>query len=251
MKYSRLFARTLACASIALAIEFALAAPNLLAQAAPKAAITLEPPTGAELHAHLFDAQGAKLPDAPANFRRLGQATVGVQADIHMLSLRFSETQKVTGLKTTADFRIENGVCCAEGNVYQAGTTCTVLVCFTPQGAGNRLGRFSVTSNLSPTPMAFGLGGYAYSPIISIIPAQISTVPGTYPSNVGLLSGAQNLTVDGNDTLWVADTGNGLLRQKDSSGNFITLASGYAGLSGVAVDTFGEAYFDVPSTGNL
>lgn len=251
MKYSRWIARTLACASIALAIEFALAAPNLLAQVAPKAAITLEPPTGAELHAHLFDAQGAKLPEAPANFRRLGQATVGVQADVHMLSLRFSETQTVTGLKTTADFRIEKGGSCAEGNVYQAGTTCTVLVRFTPQGAGNRLGRLSVTSNLSPTPMAFGLGGYGSSPIVSIIPAQISTVPGTYPSNVGLLSGAQNLTVDGGDTLWVADTANGLIRQKDSTGNFVTLASGFTGLLGVAVDTFGEVYFDIPAKGAM
>ncbi len=249
MKNSRLIARTVACASIALALAFALAAPNLTAQAAPNAAITLEPPTGAELHAHLFDAQGAKLPEAPANFRRLGQATVGLQADVHLLSLRFSETQKVTGLKTTADFRVEKGGTCAEGNVYQAGTTCTVLVRFTPQGAGNRFGRLSVTTNLSPTPMAFGLGGYGYSPIVSIIPAQISTLAGTYPSNVGLLNGAQYLTVDGSDTLSVADTGNGLLRQKDSSGNFVTLASGYTGLSGVAVDTFGEVYFDVPSKG--
>jgi hypothetical protein len=51
--------------------------------------------------------------------------------------------------------------------------------------------------------------------------------------------------------MWIADTGNGLVRQLDSSGTFRTFASGYTGLLGIAVDTFGQAYFDVPSTGNM
>jgi sugar lactone lactonase YvrE len=203
------------------------------------------------LQAHLFDSKGAKLPEAPRNFRRLGQATVGETAEAHTLTLRFTQAQTLTGLKTTGDFQIDSGGSCAEGNRYQSNASCTVLVRFVPRGAGSRIGRLSVSSDLSIQPLAFGLGGYGYSPIVSFIPSQISTVAGTYPSSVGLLSGAQYLTVDGGDTLWVADTGNNLVRQKDSSGNFVTLASGYTGVLGIAVDTFGEAYFDVPSNGNM
>jgi hypothetical protein len=227
-----------------------------LAQAAQviqptQSAITLDPPTGSELQTHTFDSKGTRLPEAPANFRRIGEARVGETADAHTLTLRFAQTTSLTGIKTSRDFRVEPGGSCDTGNTYQKGTTCTVLVRFTPQGAGNRLGSLTVSTNVSATPMAFGLGGYGYAPIISFIPAQISTVPGTYPSSVGLLSGAQNLTIDSGDTMWISDTGNGLIRQMDSSGVFRTFASGYTGAVGIAVDTFGEAYFDVPSTGKM
>ncbi len=65
------------------------------------------------------------------------------------------------------------------------------------------------------------------------------------------MSGAQNLTIDGGDTLWVSDTGNGVVRNFNSGGTFKTLASGYTGVLGIAVDTFGQAYFDVPSSGKM
>ncbi|HEX8812754.1 MAG TPA: hypothetical protein VF742_12255, partial [Terracidiphilus sp.] len=73
-------------------------------------------------------------------------------------------------------------------------------------------------------PFALGIGGYGYAPVLSFNPAIITTVAGTYPSGVGLLKGAQNLTVDGNDTVYVADTGNNVIRSMDSSGNWTTLA---------------------------
>jgi Bacterial Ig-like domain (group 3) len=249
---NRPIARSLftACTGLSLVFACSLSSPRITAQAA-QAAITLEPPSGLELQAHTVDAQGNRLPEAPANFRRLGEARVGEAGDVHTLTFRFAETTKVTGIKTTSEFRIEKGGSCEAGNTYQKGSTCTLLTRFTPQGPGNRLGHLTVSTNLSATPMAFGLGGYGYSPIISFIPAVITTVPGTYPSSVGLLSGAQNLTIDGGDTLWVSDTGNGLVRNLDSGGAFKTLASGYTGVLGIAVDTFGQAYFDVPSTGKM
>jgi hypothetical protein len=53
--------------------------------------------------------------------------------------------------------------------------------------------------------------------------------------------------VDASDTLWIADSGNLVIRQLDSSGNFKTLATTATAPSGIAVDTFGEAYFDEPA----
>src|SRR5208283_1157264 len=217
-------------------------------------AITLDPPTGWDLQVHAFDAQGNPLPEAPANFRRLGEVKAGEVGDVHTLTLRFSETVTLTHIQSTRDFRIEQGGSCVEGGVYAANTTCTLPVRFTPQGPGNRLGHLVITHSASSSqvqPAAFGLGGYGYSPVINFIPSVITTLPGSYPSSVGLLSGAHNLTVDGSDTLWIADTGNGLIRYLNSSGNFTTLASGYTGPLGIAVDTFGQAYFDTPSTNNM
>src|SRR5208283_1804602 len=185
-------------------------------------AITLDPPTGWDLQVHAFDAQGNALPEAPANFRRLGEVKAGEVGDVHTLTLRFSETVTLTHIQSTRDFRIEQGGSCVEGGVYAANTTCTLPVRFTPQGPGNRLGHLVITHSGSSSqvqPAAFGLGGYGYSPVINFIPSVITTLPGSYPSSVGLLSGAHNLTVDGSDTLWIADTGNGLIRYLNSSGN--------------------------------
>ena len=210
--------------------------------------ITLEPPTGWELQVHSTGPKGEVLPPAPENFRRLGEAWVGQVADLHHLTLRFAEDVKIIGIQATQDFRVEQGSSCVAGNAYAAGTTCTLLVRFTPQGAGQRLGHVTISHSGSTTPYAFGLGGFGYGPVVSFTPAVISTVPGTYPANVGLLNGAHNLTVDSGDTLWIADTGNNAIRQMDSSGTFKTLASGYTGPLGIAVDTFGEAYFDLPAS---
>jgi sugar lactone lactonase YvrE len=217
----------------------------------PARTITLDPPTGLDLQAHTVDSKGNALPEAPANFRRLGEATVGEVADLHTLTLRFSQTTRITGISVTKDFKIEQGGSCVEGDVYENGSTCRLLVRFTPQGPGNRVGKLTVSHEGSATPDAFGIGGYGYSPIVSFIPSIITTVPGTYPSSVGLLSGAQNLAIDGSDTLWVSDTGNNVVRNMDASGSFKTLASGYTGPLGIAVDTFGEAYFDLNSNANM
>jgi Bacterial Ig-like domain (group 3) len=250
MNYPIAKVMSMACSGLCLVFACSLASPLMTAQSA-QPAITLEPPAGLELQVHTLNAQGNRLPEAPENFRRLGEAHVGESADVHTLTFRFAETAKVSGIKSTNDFRIEPGGSCAEGNTYEAKSTCTLLVRFAPKGAGNRLGRVTFITNRSVTPMAFGLGGFGYAPIISFIPSIINTVPGTYPASKGLLSGAQNLTIDGGDTLWVSDTGNGLVRNLDSGGAFKTLASGYTGVLGIAVDTFGQAYFDVPSTGKM
>ena len=157
---------------------------------------------------------------------------------------------KLTRIESTKDFKVEGGSC-KEGNSYDAGGSCMLLVRFTPQGAGRRMGKVTISYTGSAEPLAFGLGGYGYAPIASFVPALITTVTGTYPSNTGLLNGAQNLTVDGGDTLYVADTGNNMIRYMDSSGTIKTLASGYTGPSGIAVVTFGEVYFDVPAANTM
>jgi sugar lactone lactonase YvrE len=183
--------------------------------------------------------------NAPANFYAFSPAHIGEPASLEAVTLRFSEATTLTKIESTnGDFAIESGGSCREGSSYGKGDSCSVLVRFTPQGAGRRLGHLSVGQASSAEPAAFGLGGYSYVPALQFIPAVTTTIPATYAAPNGVLKSAENLTVDGGDTLYIADTANGLVRYMDSGGKLTTLASGYSSPNGIAVDNFGEVYFD-------
>ena len=236
----------MACAGLALASIL-----PACSQAQAQRAITLDPPTGWELQSQTMNSKGEMLPQAPDNFRRLGEAHVGQLADLHTLTLRFNQTTKITGIAVTKDFRLEQGGSCVEGNVYNRGTTCRLLVRFTPQGPGNRLGKLTVAGSSSATPLDFGLGGTSFMPVVSFIPSIITTVPGTYPSSIGLLSGAQNLSEDGSDNLYIADTGNNEIRTMDSSGIVKTILSSVTAPWGVAADPYGDIWFTERSSNGI
>jgi hypothetical protein len=189
--------------------------------------------------------------NAPVNFHSFASARVGEDTYPEQLTLRFAASTMLSEIKSSKDFQVEQGSSCMEGVFYSAGGSCVLLVRFTPQGPGRRLGELTITHTASAQPFAIGLGGNGYAPVVSFTPALISTVPGTYVSSAGLLNGAQNLTVDGNDTLYVADTGNNLIRYMDSSGSIKTLASGFTAPDGIAVDNFGEVYFDLPASNTM
>lgn len=239
-------------AAAGLLLSLAFLAP-LPGNAQSSQVITLDPPTGLDLLAHTTDGKGNPLPEAPANFRRLGEARVGQLADLHTLTLRFHQTTRITGISVSKDFTIEQGGSCVEGNVYAKDTTCRLLVRLTPQGPGTRTGKLTIAHNASATPDAFGLGGMSFMPVVSFIPSTIYTVPGTYPSSKGLLTGAQDLAVDGGDDLYLADTGNNAIRWMDSSGNIKTISDSLKTSApyGVAVDSFGDVWFSEPSKNAL
>ena len=194
-------------------------------------------------------AKGAATPAyVPPNFRVFPAAHLGDATALQSLTLRFGASTTITRIESGNDFLIEPGSTCAEGKAYSSGASCVLRVRFTPQGPGWRLGKIAIAHTASAVPFNVGLGGNGYAPVVSFTPALITTVPGTYPSNKGLLDNAQNLTVDGSDTLYIADTGNGLIRYLDSSGTLTTIASGYSSPLGIAVDTFGQVYFDEPAS---
>jgi hypothetical protein len=186
--------------------------------------------------------------NSPANFYAFSSARVGETAPLESVTLRFSTPTTLSKIESTnADFKVEPGGSCAEGNSYGKGDSCIVLVRFTPHGAGRRLGKLNVSHTASAEPAAFGLGGYSYVPIVNFVPAVTNTIAATYSSPNGVLNAAQNLTVDGGDTLYIADTANGDIRMMDSGGKLTTLASGQSSPLGIAVDNFGEVYFDKPA----
>ncbi|MGP0056361.1 MAG: choice-of-anchor D domain-containing protein [Steroidobacteraceae bacterium] len=181
--------------------------------------------------------------NAPANFRSFPSADVGAQTPAQQLSLRFSAATRLTHIDSTRDFQVDEGGSCVLDTLYTAGESCTLQVRFTPQGGGARLGKLTISHTASAAPFTASLGGYGFAPTVSFIPAQISTVAGTYPGGVGLLSNAQNMTVDGGDVVYIADVGNNIIREIDSSGVISSpLNPAIATPASVAVDNFGIIY---------
>ncbi len=208
---------------------------------ATRSVITLDDSVVPEVASATAGHPSSKLPE---NTRQFGSARVGESNEIQTLTLRFTATDKLTRITSTKDFQIEPGGC-VEGDVYEAKSTCTVVVRFTPQGPGHRLGKLTVADTASAAPLSIGLLGEGSGPVVSFTPAQITTVPGTLPSGVGLLSSALGLAVDGSDTLYIADTGNNAVRYVDSSGAIQSLSSvfGIAAPVGITTDTAGSVYF--------
>ena len=233
--WSALRAGALWCPALALTAAFAQSA---------KPVISLDPSDTARVASSAPVKGEASFANAPENFRSFPSAHVGENAYPQQLTLRFSASTQLTKIESTKDFQVQPESGCAAQKFYSAGESCMLVVRFTPQGAGNRLGRITISHSASATPFFVGLNGYGYAPVLSFVPAAISTVPASYPASKGLLSNALNLSIDGGDTLYVADTGNNVVRAMDASGAFTTISSGTVSAPlGVVADTFGEVYF--------
>jgi len=183
--------------------------------------------------------------NSPASFYAFSSARVGETAPLESVTVRFTEPATITKIQSAnADFVLEEGGSCVAGRSYGKGDSCIALVRFAPQGPGRRLGRLSISHTASPEPAAFGLGGYGYAPAIAFVPSRTYTVASTYGGANGVLNAAQNITVDGGDTLYIADTGNGDIRYLDSSGTLRNALTGATTPEGIAVDNFGNIFFD-------
>jgi hypothetical protein len=232
------------CTIIACFFTMAFSAGQSISAAAPRSVISLgsSPRPAAEIVAR--SAGDSRFENAPANYHVFPAVTAGGNTGAEELTLNFAGETTVTGIKSTnKDFVIEPGGTCQEGDTYTRGESCSLLVRFNPQGPGHRLGFVSVTHSAEATPASFGLTGNGYAPVVSFIPAQITTVPGTYPSGTGLISGATALAVDGGDIVYVADTGNTYVREIDSSGNIKSVQPFISNPpASIAVDSFGYIY---------
>jgi len=227
-------------------------APFALAQASQQA-ITLVP--NSKVEAAFVPPAGA--PALAQNYREFASAKLGKPTEPELFTLQFNQATKLTALSASNDFHV-SAATCIEGHVYIGGDQCSVWLVFTPTGPGHRTGRLTVSHSASVEPFIVPTGGTGYGPVVSFTPALITTLPGTYPSGAGLLNTPIGLTVDGGDNLYIADSGNNLLRYIDSSGVISTIAGGgshaaanYLGPatsvslsapSAVAVDFFGDAY---------
>jgi hypothetical protein len=203
--------------------------------------MTLDPLTAAETSAHSMVELAQPARRTPENFRQFAALNRGQIGDTQTLSLRFAAGTTLTQIKSTPDFKVEQGGSCVEGYSYVADSTCTLLVRSTPQGPGSRLGKLEISNSTDAVPLFVGLGGYGYAPTISFTPSIITTVPGTS----GAISGSTSLAIDGGDTLYIADTGHNVVDSIDSSGVVVNATASFGATApiSVAVDRSGYVYF--------
>jgi NHL repeat len=176
------------------------------------------------------------------NYREFTRSKVGSSAYPEVFTLEFHVATQVAAISANHDFRVSGGTC-RESQTYLAGDVCDVQVTFSPKGAGRRTGQLSIVHSASATPFLTPLGGTGYGPAVSFIPSQMATVPGTYTGTGsaagGTLLSPQGLAVDGGDNLYIADTGNNLIKFRDSSGA-ITVFAGGGTASAVGYSGFGS-----------
>jgi sugar lactone lactonase YvrE len=217
-----------------------------------KRVVTLDPLPNEEASVPSMVELNKTLQKTPENFRQFAAVGKGQVGDTQTLTLRFAAGAKLMTIKSTPDFKVEQGGSCVEGYSYPANGTCALLVRSTPQGPGRRLGKLEITNSAEVMPLYVGLGGYGYSPTISFTPSVITTVPGTYVSGAGTISGATNLAIDGGDSLYIADTGNNEIKTMNSSGTFASVTqSSLTAPVAVAVDSSGYVYFTESGQSNL
>ncbi len=111
-------------------------------------------------------------------------------------SLKTGNSISGLSVSTSGDFARSGGTC---GTAVAVGSSCTVLVSFTPTASGARSGTLNITHAATLTPIAFALSG---SGTVSASPvATMSATSLTLPSTtVNTTSGAQTLTLSNTGT---------------------------------------------------
>lgn len=114
------------------------------------------------------------------------------------ISASLKSGKSITGLAvaTTGDFARSGGTC---GVTVATGTSCTVLVAFTPAAAGARSGTLSLAHAGTLTPIVIalsGTGAVVTAPMASITPTSL-TLPDTA---IGATSAAPNVSVGNTGT---------------------------------------------------
>jgi len=112
----------------------------------------------------------------------------------------------ISGMTITAtgDFARSGGTC---GTALATGTSCTLLVTFTPTAAGTRTGTLSLAQGNTLTPISIALSGTATSTTVTAPVAALSPTALTLAATpIGATSAAQNISVSntGNATLSIA-----------------------------------------------
>ena len=187
----------------------------------------------------------ATFQHAPADYHVFAAVTAGEDAGVEPITLNFAGETRLTSIESKSqDFVLEQGGTCHEGSSYAKDDSCSLLVRFNPRGPGHRLGHLQITNSAEAGPMDVGLVGNGYAPVISFVPSEITTVPGTFASGDGIAEDARNLTVDGGDVVYIVDTGHGIIRQVDPDGTIISINNGGASATpaSLAVDSFGVLY---------
>ena len=129
-------------------------------------------------------------------------STAATQTVTIAASLSSGYAISALSVATSGDFARTGGTC---GTAVPIGTTCNVIVSFTPTAAGARTGTLSLTHATTLTPITIALSGTGSgtvtpAPVASITPATLTLAS----TAIGATSAAQNVTVSNTGTAALA-----------------------------------------------
>ena len=183
---------------------------------------------------------------SPSTSTNFGSVNVASTSSAKAVTLNFFTTATlgsisvVTQGATGLDFANAGGGTCAAGTNYNAGSSCTVTVNFTPAFPGSRYGAAFLQDGAGNVIATSYLQGTGVGPQINFLPgteSTLSTSPLAYPSG---------LAVDASGNVYIADTGNNrLLKETFSLGSYAEATlptSVLANPAGIALDGSGNLY---------
>jgi hypothetical protein len=136
------------------------------------------------------------------------------------------------------DFTVNSGTTTCAAETYANATTCTVGVTFAPKDAGARSGAVVIENGSEALATAY-VYGTGTAPEVAFNPGMSSALGGGF-------SGPEGTAVDGGGNVYVADWGNGAVKEMPpgctTATCVTTLGGGFATPSGVAVDGAGNVY---------
>jgi hypothetical protein len=163
-----------------------------------------------------------------------GSTTVGDDAATRTLTLANNGSGTATlgavliGGSHAADFRIDGGSSCAEGQALAAGAQCTVVVGFSPTAAGARSASLSVAATNASTPEALALAGTGVAAAAPALGLSAEAFAFTAPASG--TAAAQTLTL--------TNTGSAALHLSAltlSNGRFAASGAGTGGCGGLPI----------------
>jgi cytochrome c553 len=144
---------------------------------------------------------------ADASALDFGSTPVGDDAATRTLTLANNGSGTATlgalsiGGGHAADFRIDGGSSCAEGQALAAGAQCTVVVGFSPTAAGARNASLSIAADNASTPEALALAGTGVAAAAPALGLSTDTLAFTPPATGTAAAQALTLTNTGNAAL--------------------------------------------------
>src|ERR1035437_3626825 len=185
--------------------------------------------------------------------------TVAVHSESGIFTLVFTFTSSGTagapGLLTMGtsglDFVvISNGTTCRAGSV-SAGSTCILKTAFIPQAAGVRNGAAVLYDGATPANVlaTVYLTGTGYGSLAAFPPGTISTIAGNgtqgfnrdnVAATASELNSPGSVAFDGAGDLYIADSGNGRVREVNATTGVITTVAGGGSGCGGEIDSLGD-----------
>ncbi len=185
--------------------------------------------------------------------------TVFVHSDSGIFTLVFTVTSSgtmgaprlLTMGTSGLDFEaISNGTTCIAGSVT-AGSTCILKLYFNPQAAGVRNGAAVLDDGATPANVlaTVYLTGTGYGSLADFPPGTISAIAGNgtqgfnhdgFAATASELSSPGSVAFDGAGDIYIADTGNGRVREVNATTGVITTVAGGGSGCGGQTDSLGD-----------